>query len=86
MNKKEFLKIKEELQYKLGKWKLEIEDEIFADFTIGCFYDTSERKWKVYVNNERGRHRIRLMTESEEEAFDELLSIANFEVENNKYI
>ena len=37
MNRKEFLKIKEELQGKLGKWKLEIGDEIFADFTIGCF-------------------------------------------------
>lgn len=86
MNRKEFLKIKEELQGKLGKWKLEIGDEIFADFTIGCFYDTCERKWKVYVNNERGRHRIRLMTENEEEAFDELLSIVNFEIENNKYI
>ena len=47
---------------------------------------TCERKWKVYVNNERGRHRIRLMTENEEEAFDELLSIVNFEIENNKYI
>ena len=32
MNRKEFLKIKEELQGKLGKWKLEIGDEIFADF------------------------------------------------------
>ena len=34
MNKKEFMKIKEELQCKLGKWKLEIGDEILADFTI----------------------------------------------------
>ena len=86
MNKKEFLRIKEELQCKLGKWKLEIDDEIFADFTIGCFYDTCGSIWKVYVNNERGGHRIRLMTENEEEAFDELLSIVNFEIENNKYI
>ena len=50
------------------------------------FYDTCEKKWKVYVNNERGRHRIRLITENEEEAFDDLLSIVNFEVENNRYI
>ena len=28
MNRKEFLKIKEELQCKLGKWKLEIGDEM----------------------------------------------------------
>jgi len=38
------------------------------------------------INNERGRHRIRLITENEEEAFDDLLSIVNFEVENNRYI
>lgn len=86
MNKKELLKIEDELQCKLGKWKLEIDNEILTDFTIGCFFDVGENKWKVYVNNERGRHRIRLTTENEEEAFNELLSIVNFEIENNKYI
>ena len=86
MKKKDFLIIKKELQRKLGKWKLEIEEEIFVDFSMGCFYDVGENKWKVYVNNERGRHRIRLITENEEEAFNELFSIANFEIENNKYI
>ena len=30
MNKKEFMKIKEELQCKLGKWKLEIDNEILT--------------------------------------------------------
>ena len=40
----------------------------------------------MYVNNERGRHRIRLMTENDEEAFAELITIVNFEIENNKYI
>ena len=49
MNKKEFMKIKEELQCKLGKWKLEIGDEILADFTIGCFYDTCERNGKCML-------------------------------------
>ena len=53
---------------------------------VHYIYDTCEKKWKVYVNNERGRHRIRLITENEEEAFDDLLSIVNFEVENNRYI
>lgn len=86
MNKNEFMKNKRKLQSELGKWQLEIGNEILTDFTIGCFYDVSESKWKVYVNNERGRHRIRVITESEEEAFDELLSIVNFEIENNKYI
>lgn len=86
MNKKSFLIAKEELQCKLGKWRLEIDDEILADFTIGCFYDVSDNKWKVYVNDERGRHRIRVITESEEEAFNELFSIVNFEIENNRCI
>ncbi len=86
MKKEEFLLIMKELQNKLGKWKLEVGKEIFADFFIGCFYDTNESKWKVYINNERGRHRIRLVTENEEDAFEELFSIVNFEIENNKYI
>ena len=46
MNRKEFLKIKEELQGKLGKWKLEIGDEIFADFTIGCLNEVIKLKTK----------------------------------------
>ena len=37
MNKKEFMKIKEELQCKLGKWKLEIGDEILADLQQDVF-------------------------------------------------
>lgn len=86
MNKNDFIDIKDELQHKLGIWNLEINEEILADYTIGCFYDEDDNKWKVYVNNERGRHRIRLITEKEEEAFNELLSIVNFEIENNKYI
>ena len=47
MKKEEFLLIMKELQNKLGKWKLEVGKEIFADFFIGCFYDTNESKWKV---------------------------------------
>ena len=86
MKKEEFLVIMKELQRKLGRWQLEVEEEVYGDFSMGCFYDVNERKWKVYVNNERGRHRIRLITTDEEEAFEELLSIVNFEIENNKYI
>lgn len=85
MKRNEFIKNQKELQEKLGRWRLETENEVFSDFTIGCFYDLIDNKWKIYVNNEKGRHRIRLMTDNEEEAFDELLSIVNFEIENNKY-
>lgn len=85
MKRNEFIKNQKDLQEKLGRWRLETENEVFSDFTIGCFYDLIDNKWKIYVNNEKGRHRIRLMTDNEEEAFDELLSIVNFEIENNKY-
>lgn len=85
MKRNEFIKNQKYLQEKLGRWRLETENEVFSDFTIGCFYDLIDNKWKIYVNNEKGRHRIRLMTDNEEEAFDELLSIVNFEIENNKY-
>lgn len=85
MKRNEFIKNQKDLQEKLGRWRLETENEVFSDFTIGCFYDLIDNKWKIYVNNEKGRHRIRLMTDNEEEAFDELLTIVNFEIENNKY-
>lgn len=85
LKRNEFIKNQKDLQEKLGRWRLETENEVFSDFTIGCFYDLIDNKWKIYVNNEKGRHRIRLMTDNEEEAFDELLSIVNFEIENNKY-
>lgn len=86
MKKEEFIKKLEDLQSRIGQWKIEVEKEIFVDFSMGCFYDVSENKWKVYINNERGRHRVRLVTDNEETAFDKLLSIVNFEIENNRYI
>ncbi len=86
LKKEEFQVILNELQSKLGMWQLEIEKEQFADFIIGCFWDKNEHVWKVYINNERGRHRIRFYSESEDEAFDELLSIVNFEIENNNFL
>ena len=41
--------------------------------------------WKVYINNEGGRHRIRLETISEEKALDKLYSMIEFENENDLY-
>lgn len=84
MGKKEFVKIQKELQKNLGRWKLEVNEEVFAEFSMGCFFDKTENLWKVYINNEKGRHRIRFATLNENEAFDELLSMVNFEIENNK--
>lgn len=86
MKKDEFLIALKDLRSRLGNWRVEVGEEIFAEFSMGCFYDANESKWKVYINNERGRHRIRYVTENEEDAYRELLSIAGFEAENNKYI
>ena len=80
MNREEFLKIKDELQNKLF-CSICVDYESFADFSIGCFYDEKEEKWKVYFHYERGLHRILLVTENEEEAFDELLSTIYREIE-----
>ena len=86
MKKEEFVKLQQELQSKLGRWQLDVEKELFIDFSMGCFYDEEQKKWKVYINNERGRHRIRLVTTDENEAFDEVLSMVKFEIENNNYV
>ena len=80
MKREEFLKIQDELQKKLY-WVICVDCEAFADFCIGCFYDEKEEKWKVYINYERGRRDILLVTENEEEAFDELLSTINWKIE-----
>ena len=77
MKREDFLKVKKGLQ-KNFHWDICVDYEAFADFCIGCFYDDKEEKWKVYINYERGYHCIQLITESEEEAFDRLLSIINF--------
>ncbi len=86
MTKKEFEQKQDNLQKLVGQWQIVINEEMLSDFIMGCFFDKINHCWKVYVNNERGRHRIRLETEDEGKAFDELYSIINYEIENNKYI
>lgn len=86
MTKKEFEQKQVDLQNRVGQWQIVINKEVLSDFIMGCFYDEINHFWKVYVNNERGRHRIRLETEDEGKAFDELFSIISYEIENNKYI
>lgn len=85
MKKDEFLIKLKDIQDSLGNWNVELGEETFADFIIGCFFDETIGQWKVYVNRERGRHSIRLVTENEEEAFDKLLAIIKFQAENIKY-
>ncbi len=81
MNKEEFMSMADSLRKEIGRWQLVIGEEYFDDFSMGCFYDQEDGKWKVFINRERDWHYIRLSTESEEEAFGELLSMVNFERE-----
>lgn len=50
MKKEEFIIIITDLQSRLGKWQLEVEEEIFVDFSMGCFYEEMliGRKFVVY--------------------------------------
>ncbi len=84
MDRKEFEQKKSKLQYQIGQWKIVLDQESFADFVLGCFWDKTKKCWKVYINNERGRHRIRLETSEEDMALMELMSMIEFEVENNR--
>lgn len=78
MTKAEFSAIMPDLQHELydcgALYPIGIGYESYAEFAIGCFYDESDRKWKMFVNGERGMHSIWLESESEEVVFDELYS------------
>ncbi|SMC29602.1 hypothetical protein SAMN02745134_03957 [Clostridium acidisoli DSM 12555] len=78
MNREEFLKGIEEFQNKLGMWQIEIDKLCMGDFILGCYFDECEEKWKVYQNNERGRHWEMMSTTSEQEALEKLYSIIKF--------
>ena len=85
MTRTEFLKKTEHYNGSVGSWDIVLDRFSEADFVIGCYYDESDKKWKVYQNNERGLQGIDLETTSEEEALDELYSMIEFENENNLY-
>ena len=68
----------------IGRWKVEPDNENMADYVVGCFRDNKSETWKVYINRERGRHRIRLETNDENQAFDKLKSLVEYVIENNR--
>lgn len=86
MTEELFERKKDEIRSQMGQWEIESGEEVFSDYSIGYFYDAIEEKWKVYINNERGRHRIRLATSNKSEALEHLMSLALFIVENNKQV
>ena len=83
MTRTDFLKKTEHYHGSVGGGDIVLDRLSVADFVLGCYYDESDKKWKVYENGERGVQNIDLETTSEEEALDELYSIIEFENEVN---
>ena len=84
MKNKEFeiwLKDKKEL---IGRWTVEPNKKTTKAYSMGCFFDPKDEKWKVYSNEERGQFIVYLETDDEGSAYEELQSMVQFEVKNNK--
>ncbi len=87
MKKEEFLAEAEELRERLMKypaWRLNFEDESFAEFVIGYFYDAKDGSWKAYYNLDRGHHCIMLETKNEEEVYDKVIRKIKWEIQANE--
>lgn len=78
MKKSEFILKIPEYEEHLKGWRIETEKLDNSDFVLGCYFNNDENKWIVYINKSDGRHYVRLVTSSEDEAFDELCSIIDF--------
>ena len=73
------------LKEKIGRWKIAINELCLGDYILGYYFDNDSQLWKVYINYERGRHRVRLETKSEEEALSELYDMISAKVEAIAY-
>lgn len=84
MDKHELLNKINQLKDEIGMWEIALNEHREADFVIGYYYDDAAGKYNVYINNERGRHRVRKSTENEIGALEKLLSIVEFEAETTR--
>ena len=83
MNKLEFLHWLQDYESSLGMWKVNIINEEFSQYTVGCFKDYTTGEYKVYKNDEQG-HKIRLTTKEQDKAYGKLKNLVMFIVENNR--
>ncbi|ROR29200.1 hypothetical protein EDD66_103135 [Mobilisporobacter senegalensis] len=81
MKRNDFLEKIKKYDGKLEMWQLETNELCHGDYILGCYFDNDSKVWKVYINNERGRQRIKLSTKDEDEAFDKLFSMVQFQAE-----
>lgn len=84
MNAKEFEEWVADKRTSVGMWSIESNKKSLKPLTLGCYFDDCEKKWKVYSNEERNQHTVYLVTEDENEAYEELQSMVIFEQRNNK--
>ncbi len=83
MNKLEFLHWLQNYESSLGHWKVSFVKNSKSQYTLGCYKDYNSGKYVVYENDEHSHSDV-LITENQDEAYDELKSMVLFEVRNNK--
>lgn len=84
MNKATLIQKIETLKSDAGMWDVSLNEQNSADFVIGYFYNSNTERYDVFVNNERGRQRVRLSTVDEIEALEKVLSLLEFEAETTR--
>lgn len=84
MKKEEFLEKNKDIKGKMGNYSVEVDKETFGDWILGCFFDVNESVWKVFVNQDRGSHDIRYVSNNEDDAFDYLFSLLNVYVKKHE--
>ena len=72
MKREDFNKEIEQLKENIGIWQIVMDELCLTDFVLGIYWDKDDEVWKVYINYERGRHRVRLKTKSEDDALEKL--------------
>lgn len=86
MQKEEYLNRIHADKDKIGMWHVMLGQNSKADFDMGYYYNQNSGMYDVYINNERGSHRIRLSTNDELMALNKLLSMIKCEIESNRYL
>ena len=85
MTRTEFINKTKHYNSKVGNWDIVLDNFYTTEYILGCYYDKEVKTWKVYENGERGIGNIRLVTTSEEKAFDKLYSMIEFAHEDYLY-
>lgn len=63
-------------------WNVMLGQNSQADFVMGYYFNQDSGMYDVYINEERGRHRIRLSTTDELMALEKLLSMIECRIES----